>query len=140
MKALFADTFFGIALTNVRDQAHEEAKAFARSTEVGAISTTEEVLTEYLNYFAGRGPVFRRKSALNVESIYGSPTVRVIAQTSESFLAGLGLYRARADKGYSLTDCISMEAMRKQGMTDALTTDSHFDQEGFRAVLRASRS
>jgi hypothetical protein len=30
------------------------------------ICTTEEVLTEYLNYFAAGGPHFRRMAALNI--------------------------------------------------------------------------
>lgn len=34
-------------------------------------------------------------------------------------------------KAYSLTDCISMEAMRQEGITDILTHDNHFTQEGF---------
>jgi len=41
----------------------------------------------------------------------------------------------RPDKGYSLVDCISMQTMRREGITDALTHDRHFEQEGFRALL-----
>jgi predicted nucleic acid-binding protein len=62
----------------------------------------------------------------------------VIPQSHESFLAGLDLYRARPDKGYSLTDCVSMQAMRREGLRDALTNDRHFEQEGFRALFRDS--
>jgi predicted nucleic acid-binding protein len=136
MSAIFADTFFWIALTNVKDQAHERAKSFSRSAAPSTIFTTEEVLTEYLNYFAGWGLHLREKAALNVRSIFESPTVRVLAQTSGSFQTGFTLYRARIDKGYSLTDCISMETMRSEGIIDVLTNDLHFEQEGFRAVLR----
>jgi predicted nucleic acid-binding protein len=60
------------------------------------------------------------------------------AQPSLWFLGGLELYRARPDKGYSLTDCISMHTMRGLGITDALTNDRHFEQEGFRALFRES--
>lgn len=56
----------------------------------------------------------------------------------ETFLAGLKLYHARPDKGYSLTDCISMETMRREGLTDVLTNDRHSEQEGFRALFRSS--
>jgi len=56
-------------------------------------------------------------------------------KSHDSFLAGLKLYRARPDKGYSLTDYISMETMARQGLTDALTNDKHFEQEGFRVLL-----
>jgi hypothetical protein len=46
MTAVFADTFYWIALTNVADRAHETAKAITRSAKPGTICTTEEVLTE----------------------------------------------------------------------------------------------
>ena len=42
----------------------------------------------------------------------------------------------RLDKGFSLTDCISMQSMRREGLSDVLTNDWHFEQEGFRAVFR----
>jgi predicted nucleic acid-binding protein len=64
--------------------------------------------------------------------------VQVIAQTRASFLRGLDLYASRPDKGYSLTDCISMQTMRREGLTDVLTNDRHFEQEGFRALFRDS--
>jgi predicted nucleic acid-binding protein len=60
----------------------------------------------------------------------------VIPQSRESFRSGVALYGARPDKGYSLTDCISMQTMRKEGLTEALTNDRHFEQEGFRALFR----
>jgi predicted nucleic acid-binding protein len=50
----------------------------------------------------------------------------------------MALYAARPDKGYSLTDCISMQTMRKEGLTEALTNDRHFEQEGFRVLFRDS--
>lgn len=62
--------------------------------------------------------------------------MKVVPQSRQSFLAGLKLYRDRPDKGYSLTDRISMETMRREGLTDVLTNDRHFEQEGFRALLR----
>jgi predicted nucleic acid-binding protein len=76
--------------------------------------------------------------ALNVEAILDDPTVRVIPQSHDSFQAGFELYRSRPDKGYSLTDCISMQTMRQEGLTEILTGDRHFGQEGFQALLRDS--
>ena len=79
------------------------------------------------------------ETASFVQLVYPAPltsrTVRVVPQSHESFLDGLALYEARPDKGYSLTDCISMQTMRREGLTDALTNDRHFEQEGFRAVF-----
>jgi len=138
MSAVFADTFYWIALTNLQDRAHGQAKAFTVSAAAAMLCTTEEVLTEYLNYFAAWGPNFRRKAAINVQNMRESRTVRIVAQTTASFSAGFNLYRARLDKGYSLTDCISMETMRHEGITEVLTNDAHFEQEGFRALFRES--
>ncbi len=56
-------------------------------------------------------------------------------QSRASFLSGLAFYEARPDKGYSLTDCISMETMRREGITEILTHDAHFAQEGFTLLL-----
>lgn len=114
-------------------------KAFTRSAKPTAIYTTEEVLTEYLNYFAAWGSQFRRKAVLNIQSILENRAIRVVAQTRDSFRGGLDPYSARLDKGYSLTDCISMQTMRDEGITDVLTNDAHFEQEGFRALLRDGR-
>ena len=139
MNAVFADTFYWIAFTNVQDLAHERVKAFTRSAKPDVICTTEEVLTEYLNYFAAWGPHFRRKAALNIQNMLDNRTVRIVAQTADSFRTGFELYRARLDKGYSLTDCVSMQTMRSEGIADVLTNDVHFEQEGFRAVLREPR-
>lgn len=55
----------------------------------------------------------------------------MVEQTHQSFLLGLDLYQNRLDKGYSLTDCISMNTMRQLGITEILTHDRHFTQEGF---------
>jgi hypothetical protein len=64
------------------------------------------------------------------------PVAAIPRNSSASFLAGLNLYHARLDKGYSLTDCLSMETMRSNGIADVPTNDAHFGQEGFRAVFR----
>ena len=136
MSAIFADTFYWAALTNIRDNAYEKAKAFTLSAPSMIICTTEEVLTEYLNYFAAWGPQLRHKVATNVYSVKASQMVEIVAQATDSFRTGLDLYRARLDKGYSLTDCISMQTMRQRGITEVLTNDRHFEQEGFRALFR----
>lgn len=70
-----------------------------------------------------------------MESILNDPDAMVRPQTHQSFLGGLVLYKARPDKGYSLVDCISMETMRQEGMTEVLTHDAHFAQEGFVILL-----
>jgi uncharacterized protein len=48
----------------------------------------------------------------------------------------IDLLRRRADKTYSLCDAVSFVVMREQGVTEALTTDVHFEQEGFVRLLK----
>lgn len=52
----------------------------------------------------------------------------------------LQLYESRPDRTYSLVDCISMNAMREEGITDALTNDHHFTQEGFTILISVACS
>jgi hypothetical protein len=58
----------------------------------------------------------------------------VFADPSEPRLisGGFDLYTARADKQYSLTDCISMQTVRREGLTEVLTNGRHFEREGRR--------
>jgi predicted nucleic acid-binding protein len=136
MTALFADTFYWIALADFTDSAHRRAVRLTSERGSSPIVTTDEVLTEYLAFFAAAPAPFRREAADSVLDLLASSVVRVVPQSRDSFLAGLQLYRARPDKGYSLVDCISMQTMRQQGLTEALTNDRHFEQEGFRALFR----
>lgn len=81
--------------------------------------------------------MLRRIAGPAVNRLVNNPDIRVIPQSRNSFLDGLALYNARVDKGYSLVDCISMQTMRREGLTEILTNDRHFEQEGFRALFRA---
>ena len=136
MTALFADTFYWIALADFSDNSHQRALDLTAAHASDALVTTDEVLTEYLTFFAAAPEAMRREAAVSVRNILASPAIRVIPQSRASFLAGLDLYIQRPDKGYSLTDCISMQTMRREGLTDVLTNDRHFEQEGFRALFR----
>ena len=136
MNALFADTFYWIALTHANDSTHTAAVNLTARRPRSAVVTTDEVLDEYLAYFSARGSMLRVEAAMFVSELLTNSKVRVIPQSRESFLSGLDLYLARPDKGYSLTDCISMATMRREGIAEALTNDRHFEQEGFRALFR----
>ncbi len=138
MKVVFADTFYWAALTAGDDPAHIRALEVSRSIAPTRIITAEEVLAEYLTFFCGAMKHLRREVVRNVEAILLDTTVRVIPQSHESFTAGFELYRNRPDKGYSLTDCVSMQTMRRESLTEVLTNDKHFEQEGFRALFRDS--
>ena len=40
------------------------------------------------------------------------------------------------DKEWGLTDCVGFAIMQERGISDAATTDEHFQQAGFRALMR----
>jgi predicted nucleic acid-binding protein len=131
VRSVFADTFYWVALYNRRDAWHRRAKAMTVRLRGALIVTTEEVLVEFLAAFCDKGPHLRSQAHGAVRGLLTNEAVQVLPQTHASFAAGLELYGSRPDKGYSLTDCISMTVMRERGITEVLSHDHHFSQEGF---------
>lgn len=70
-----------------------------------------------------------------VETVAGHADFEVVWVTELDHRAGMALLRDRPDKRYSLCDAISFILMRRRGLADALTTDHHFEQEGFARLL-----
>jgi predicted nucleic acid-binding protein len=54
---------------------------------------------------------------------------------TEYFDAAKVFFRQHADHGYSFTDCASFVVMHEMGLSEALTTDRHFTEAGFRVLL-----
>jgi predicted nucleic acid-binding protein len=94
------------------------------------------VLLELLAALSTTGPFLRQRAGEQVRAMLSDPDIQVTALSRALFLDGLSLYQSRPDKAYSLTDCISMRVMRREGLTDILTNDHHFTQEGFRILFR----
>ena len=136
MQRVFADTFYWIALLYRRDPWHDRVSALSATLlEDDIVLTTDAVLTELLAALSAAGPYVRQEAVTLVEGLLANANVRVVAGTRALFLEGLALYRARPDKAYSLTDCLSMQVMRREGLTDVLTNDRHFTQEGFHILF-----
>ncbi len=141
MTLVFADTAFWLARVCRRDQWHEAATAAHRRLGKGAkLVTTQEVLAELLTTMASSGPDARAAAIAAVQKIAASDEVTVVEQSAESFWAGFALYASHLDKRYSMTDCISMATMRARGLTDVLTSDRHFAQEGFQPLMAREES
>ena len=70
-----------------------------------------------------------------VLAIMNDVNSRVFAQTRDTFMQALDLYGKRPDKRYSLVDCSSMVIMRAHAITDILTHDHHFNQDGFNILI-----
>ncbi len=136
MRQIFLDTFYLKALADKGDNAHSLAvNMVARLGNFRGV-TSEMVLTELLNALCSRGQ-FLRISAIRLTSrLRNDKNTLIIPQTSEQFEQAFDFYKRRLDKGYSLTDCASMQIMRQLEINEILTFDRHFQQEGFRALLR----
>lgn len=136
MRRLFVDTFYLVALLYRRDAWHERVVAFSQTLiPDDTLLTTDAVLVELLAALSTKGPQLRREGTETVRMLLESPEVTVIPQNRALFLQGLALYERRLDKQYSLTDCLSMYIMRREGLTEILTNDHHFTQEGFRILF-----
>jgi uncharacterized protein len=103
VKAVFADTFYWVALTNPADPYNREAAAKSRELAQTTIVTIDAVLTEFLTFFA-EDAHWRNRAGETVRALLDSPDVKVIPESRSVFLSGLELYCARPDKGYSMTD------------------------------------
>ncbi len=135
MRKIFADTSYWVALIWLEDQWRTAALKATEEIGNSEIVTTETVLIEVLNYFSEFRADVKKQVAAAVESFLESQEILVLQHTHDDFLKALELYKSRLDKGYSLTDCISMNAMREFGISEILTNDHHFEQENFQKLF-----
>lgn len=136
MREVFADTLYWVAVVRPGDPWKDSARQARESLGNVRLVTTDEVLTEFLSSLSAGGEHLRRQAARMVHAILDNPNVTVLPQSRDSFLRGLSLYDTRMDKEYSLTDCVSMNAMRSRSVADILTNDHHFEQEGFTVLIK----
>jgi predicted nucleic acid-binding protein len=135
MPRYFVDTFYWVALSDVRDQWHTRVMAFSRSLREYHFYTADEVLAEYLTFYSAARPQTRADAVQTVRNILRDPHITVLPQSHSSFLDAFTLYASRSDKEYSLVDCVAMQTMRREGLTEVLTNDHHFTQEGFHILF-----
>ena len=135
MSSVFVDTQYFVASFQETDQWHERAEQVEFAMAGNSLVTTDAILCEVLNYFSGYGEQTRQEIGGVIREVLAENGFLVIEQTRATFLDGLKLYESRLDKGYSLTDCISMNVCRELGIEEILTHDGHFEQEGFRILI-----
>jgi predicted nucleic acid-binding protein len=135
MNEVFADAHYWDAVSNQSEADYQAAVDAYMSLGRALIHTTDEVLTEFLNFYSNKGPRLRVRAAEFVRTLLAREDIRVRFHSQASFLAALDLYEARRDKGYSLVDCASMNLMRELGLSQVLTRDRHFAQEGFTVLI-----
>lgn len=135
MPAYFADTSFWIALSSKRDQYHPRAAAWSLRVvrDESTLVTTEAVLWEWLNALSDAAT--RRLAAEGYRRCQNDARIEVMPFRSDLTDAAVRLYEERPDKTWSLTDCLSFVVMKERLLSEALTTDRHFEQAGLRAMM-----
>jgi predicted nucleic acid-binding protein len=96
--------------------------------------TTTLILNETANALSDTR--FRQAVVEFYRRLQASSRIEIIFVDPRLWSDGWQLYEERHDKAWSLTDCISIVVMRELELKDVLTSDRHFQQAGFRALLR----
>ncbi len=122
-------------LSHKPDQHHARAAAWTGYLirENASLVTTEAVLWEWMNALAAVGT--RRTAAEDYRRCHQDPNIEVVPSSPEAIEEAVRFYESRSDKGWSLTDCLSFLLMEQRGIARALTSDRHFQQAGFEALL-----
>ena len=124
MTAVFVDTSYWLACLNPRDSLHWLARQVARPEE---LVTTWAVLLEVMDALSS--PPHCDAAVEFWAETFSDPALEAVPLDGALLEKGIRLFSARPDKAWSLTDCIS-------GLTDALSADHHFEQAGFRILLK----
>jgi len=132
---VFLDTAYAIALSVESDEHHGRAEELADELEAEQtrLVTTRAILLEIGNALSKNR--YRRAAVELLDALKQDPQVEIVPLSEELFEQALELFRNRPDKEWGLVDCVSLIVMQERGLTEALTTDVHYEQAGFRALL-----
>jgi predicted nucleic acid-binding protein len=133
---VFLDTAYAIALSVETDEHHKRAEELAEQllAHQTPLVTTRAVLLEIGNALSKSR--YRQAAGELLDALERDPQVEIVLITEELYKQALALFCSRLDKEWGLIDCASFIVMHERGLTHALTTDEHFEQAGFRALLR----
>ncbi len=135
-RPVFVDTAAWLALLNKSDALHERAKQTRDKLVAGRrqFLLSDYIVVEIANALS-RIP-FRKAAVQIITLIQTSANIRVAEVDKEIFSEAWKLYTERLDKEWSFTDCTSFVVMKRLGLTDAFTSDHHFEQAGFNILLK----
>jgi hypothetical protein len=135
---VFLDTAFVIALISQSDKYHQEALQLAKQL---ALSRTQIVTTRAIVFEIGNAlskQQYRTQAIHFLKYLESDPQIEIVSMTEELYAKAFNLFSSHHDKSWGLIDCLSFVVMRQQHIVSALTTDHHFEQAGFRALLLES--
>lgn len=138
MNSLFADTSGWGCLADSNQKHHALAAMIYRKARQHQrlVITTNYILAELVALM--HSPLHLPRSAMIafLDGIKSSPYVDVIHVDQALDEKAWELMKQRPDKDWSLVDCASFVLMQQYGITEALTTDRHFEQAGFVRLLK----
>ncbi len=123
---VFVDTAAWIALLNTDDDLHIRVRQVRDrlSQQEITLITTEFVLLEVADGLST--PKIRSRTVDLINRLRSLDGLQILP-LSQVLTEGWLLYSQRPDKGWSLTDCISFIVMTQQQITQAFTSDHHFE-------------
>ncbi len=132
----FIDTVCWIGLLNKDDAIHAQADLEYKNLIKSSMRliTTSAVLNEVANALSRPG--FRTVVVEFYDRLNKSDLVDIVFIDQKLWDKGWHRYRERLDKGWSLTDCLSMVVMEREKIVSVLTNDHHFEQMGFKVLLK----
>jgi len=136
----FADTSVLYAAVDARDAYHPDAASLLRRLALAGrmIVTSDYVVAETLNLaVARRGRIVADRLLQLLDTSSG---LRIEWIGAEHFEAARAFFRTHADHDYSFTDCTSFVLMDRLRIRDALTSDHHFVEAGFRMLLKPRKA
>ena len=136
MKPVFIDTSALIAIGNRRDVFHSQALKIKNELKQSRRNfvTTNAVLLEFGNAFSA--VTLRPVAVKMIEAIRYSKKWECISTDDTLMERGFQKFRQIKDKDWGLVDCISIIVSKDIEITEIFTTDHHFEQAGFRILLK----
>ena len=130
---MFVDTSGFFSLNDKAEKHHAEASQIYKQAWFRL--TTNYVLDEFVALASGR-KLSREKILAFSEEVLIDETVEIVWINKDLHTKAVELLKNRKDKSYSLCDAVSFVVMRERKITEALTTDHHFEQESFIRLLK----
>ena len=134
---MLLDTSGLLCLHNRAEPLHRHTRTLYHAARMRV--THSYVLAEFVALAHARR--LPRVAALTfMVDLVGNPDIEIVWVDESLHREAMALLLARQDKTYSLCDAISFVLMRQRHLTEALTTDRHFEQEGFQRLLIPAHS
>lgn len=139
MPSTFVDTAGWGHIVDPTQEFHGWAASLYRQArqQRARLVTTNYILTELVALLTNPVRLPRPKVIDFISSLKSSPHVEIVHVDAHLDSQAWDLLVERPDKEWSLVDCASFVVMRQAGITEALTTDRHFEQAGFVRLLKA---